>query len=51
MSRCSDVAKVKLIQGGNPAVTVSDAFDLSSLSWIDLSTLNGSEIVNINAER
>lgn len=46
--RCGDATKVKLIQGGNPEVTIPSAFNLSALSWVDLSS---SEVVIINEER
>eukprot|EP00804_Cyclotella_cryptica_P019739 CCRYP_009662-RC/>CCRYP_009662-RC protein AED:0.09 eAED:0.09 QI:0/0.95/0.95/1/0.95/0.95/22/166/2740 len=51
-AKCADVTKVKVIEGGNPEVMIPDAFNKTSLSWIDLSTLDtNSEIININTER
>ncbi|KAL3805312.1 hypothetical protein HJC23_009019 [Cyclotella cryptica] len=50
-AKCGNPSKVKLIQGGNPEVIVPDGFDLSTLSWIDLSSFDSSEIVNVNMER
>ena len=45
-------SNAKYIQGGNPEVLIPDGFDKTTLSWLDLSTLNtDAEIVNINAER
>ena len=49
--RCADANKVKLILGGNPEVKVPSGFDMSTLSWIDLSSLDDTEIININADR
>eukprot|EP00804_Cyclotella_cryptica_P019763 CCRYP_009664-RA/>CCRYP_009664-RA protein AED:0.11 eAED:0.11 QI:135/1/0.94/1/1/1/17/0/2177 len=51
-AKCADVTKVKVIEGGNPEVMIPDAFNKTSLSWIDLSALDtNSEIININTER
>jgi hypothetical protein len=51
ISRCGDASKVKLIQGGNPEVSIPDGFDTTTLSWVDLTALKSSDIVNINTER
>ena len=49
--RCAS-SNAKYIQGGNPEVIIPDGFDVTTLSWVDLSTLDTStEIININADR
>ena len=50
MSRCGS-SDAKFIRGGNPEVIIPEGFDTTTLSWVDLSTLTSTEIVNINSER
>lgn len=50
--KCTDTSKVKYIVGGHPEVTIPEGFNLSGISWVDLSELSvGTDIVNINTDR
>jgi hypothetical protein len=50
--RCGNSSLTAWITGGNPEVIIPNGFNMTSLSWIDISTLdNSTEIVNINPER
>jgi len=51
MTKCNDASKVKLINGGNPSIEIPDAFDKSKISWIDVSNVPASDMVNINTEQ
>jgi hypothetical protein len=50
-AKCTSFAKVKNIIGGNPEVSFPASYDLAQVSWLDLSALEATELVNLNGDQ